>query len=374
MRIGVISTSQLPSNTANSIQVAKVCQAYKQIGHDVTLFVPGRKEEEWETIKKIYGLSEKFSINWIRANKAFHRYDFALKVIIKTRNIGFDIIHTWTPQVAIFLNLLKIPYFLELHELPTGRFGPLIYRTILKSKFPRKKFLPITKALQNRFEHVFNFKFSPDEVVISPDGVDIERYSNLKSASETRIQLGLPDKYSAVYTGHLYTGRGMSLLLELAKLLPDINFIWVGGRQKDVLLWENKIQESNIGNIILTGFVDNELIPNYQAAGDVLLMPYEKEISGSSGGNTADYCSPMKMFEYLATGRPIISSDLPVLHEVLNTNNALFCKSDDPICWKNEIIKLINFPDIAKNLSRNAIEDARKYTWIKRCLNGLEKF
>jgi len=374
MRIGVISTSQLPSNTANSIQVAKVCQAYKQIGHDVTLFVPGRKEEEWETIKKIYGLSEKFSINWIRANKAFHRYDFALKVIIKTRNIGFDIIHTWTPQVVIFLNLLKIPYFLELHELPTGRFGPLIYRTILKSKFPRKKFLPITKALQNRFEHVFNFKFSPDEVVISPDGVDIERYSNLKSASETRIQLGLPDKYSAVYTGHLYTGRGMSLLLDLAKLLPDINFIWVGGRQKDVLLWENKIQESNIGNIILTGFVDNELIPNYQAAGDVLLMPYEKEISGSSGGNTADYCSPMKMFEYLATGRPIISSDLPVLHEVLNTNNALFCKSDDPICWKNEIIKLINFPDIAKNLSRNAIEDARNYTWIKRCLNGLEKF
>lgn len=374
MHICVISTSQIPSSTANSIQVAKVCQAYKQIGHEVTLYVPGDKDEDWETIKRVYGLSEKFQIEWIRSAKSFHRYDFALKAMNKSRKMAFDLIHTWTPQVALLANILKMPYLLELHELPTGHLGPYIYKSILKSKFRKKRFLPITNALRNRYEEEFHIKFLPEEVVISPDGVDIERYTNLGSASEMRNRLSLPDRFSAVYTGHLYAGRGMNLLIELAKLLPEINFIWVGGRQNDLDQWHKKIIEIGIQNIILTGFIDNELIPKYQAAGDVLLMPYEKEISGSSGGNTAEYCSPMKMFEYLAAGRPIISSDLSVLHEVLNTTNAIFCDSNDPICWKNAIINLMNFPDIGNNLSKNAIEDAKKYTWNKRCINGLKNF
>lgn len=374
MHIGVISTSQIPSSTANSIQVTKVCQAYKQIGHEVTLYVPGDRDVNWEVIRRTYGLSEKFQIEWIRSERLFHRYDFALKVMKKSRKIGFDLFHTWTPQVALFSNILKMPYLLELHELPTGRLGPYIYKSILKSSFRKKRFLPITNALRIRYEAEFHLNFLPEEVVISPDGVDIERYINLGSASESRNLLGLPDCYSAVYTGHLYAGRGMNLLIELAKLLPDINFIWVGGRNNDLEYWKIKINEIGIRNIILTGFVDNELIPNYQAAGDVLLMPYEKEISGSSGGNTAEYCSPMKMFEYLATGRPIISSDLSVLHEVLNSTNAIFCDSDDPICWKNAIIKLKNSPEVGDNLSKNSIEDAKKYTWVNRCINGLKNF
>ena len=167
----------------------------------------------------------------------------------KSRKMGFDMIHTWTPQVALLSNILKIPYLLELHELPTGKFGPYIYKSILKSKFQKKKFLPITFALRNRYEEEFHFKFLPEEVVISPDGVDIERYTNLGSASEMRNRLGLPDRFSAVYTGHLYAGRGMNLLIALAKELPDINFIWVGGRKNDLDHWHNKIIESGIQNI-----------------------------------------------------------------------------------------------------------------------------
>ena len=80
MHIAVISTSKIPSSTANSIQVTKVCQAYKQIGHEVTLYAPGDMSENWETIKRVYGLTEKFQIEWIRSVKFFHRYDFALKL------------------------------------------------------------------------------------------------------------------------------------------------------------------------------------------------------------------------------------------------------------------------------------------------------
>jgi glycosyltransferase involved in cell wall biosynthesis len=373
MRIAVISTSLVPSNTANSIQVLKVCQAYVQIGHEILLIVPGGEKHEWGEIKSNYGLTQKFEIVWINSLKIFHRYDFALHAVTMARNSEANLIHTWTPQVALLLNWIKKPYLLELHELPSGRFGPRLLKTVISSG-NKKRFLPITQALIDRYEDYFKFTFKADEVVVSPDGVDIERYVSSQTPQEIREKLNLPPQYTAVYTGHLYSGRGMSLLVDLAKLLPDIHFVWVGGREKDVAFWRKIINEQKITNITLTGFVKNELIPIYQMAGDIVLMPYEKNISGSGGGNTVDYCSPMKMFEYLASGRPIISSDIPVFHEVLNAHNSIFCQSDDPIAWRDEILKIRDHPEIAEKLSNQAKLDAQKYSWVKRCKDGLESF
>ena len=86
----------------------------------------------------------------------------------------------------------------------------------------------------------------------------------------------------------------------------------------------------------MTGFIENSKLPLYQAACDILLMPYENAIAGSSGGNSVDICSPMKMFEYMAVGRAIISSDLPVIHEVLDNETAFFCPPEDSSAWVKE--------------------------------------
>jgi hypothetical protein len=66
-------------------------------------------------------------------------------------------------------------------------------------------------------------------------------------------------------------------------------------------------------------------------------MPYERSVAVSGGGDTADVCSPMKMFDYMAAGRAIISSDLPVLQEVLNEQNAVFCSPDAPDQWEQAL-------------------------------------
>ena len=113
-------------------------------------------------------------------------------------------------------------------------------------------------------------------------------------------------------------------------------------------------------------------LPLYQAAGDVLLMPYETSIAGSSGGNSAEICSPMKMFDYLATGRVIISSDLPVLHEVLNTNNAIFCPPADVAAWANTLQSIQQDPARATSLGAQARLDASHYTWQNRAKQALK--
>jgi glycosyltransferase involved in cell wall biosynthesis len=107
---------------------------------------------------------------------------------------------------------------------------------------------------------------------------------------------------------------------------------------------------------------------------DVLLMPYERVIEGSGGGNSADYCSPMKMFEYMAAGRAIISSDLTPLREVLDEEIAVLCPPEDPDAWSHALTALLSDPDRARLLGESARLRAQAYTWTgrqKRILEGL---
>lgn len=373
MQIAVITTSQVPSISANSIQVMKVCQAYSQLGHNVTLIVPGKKTADWDQISTIFGIETKFRIKYIPTIKIFRRYDFiTISALILFFN-HFDLVHTWMPQIANIAGFLRKPYIIELHGMPTGKIGPKIYKKIIFSNH-KKRILCITNALKVMYENKYNFKFKDSEIQIAPNGVVLEPYNNYSGTSEIRNNLGIEDRFSVVYTGHLYQGRGMDLLIQLAKALSNIQFLWVGGKDDEVNRWREFILENGIKNIVLTGFVGNKLIPAYQLAGDILVMPYENTISGSSGGNSVDFCSPMKMFEYMAAGKPIITSDLPILHEVLNEKNAIFCDYNNVQQWANAINRIKENPDLGHSLGNQARLDVEKYSWIERAKKSLYRF
>ncbi len=204
--------------------------------------------------------------------------------------------------------------------------------------------------------------------------MDLERYRDLPDPTVARELLGLPPLPTAGYTGHLYPGRGMTLLVGLAKYFPHINFLWVGGHPSDVSEWCNRLSAEKIENITLTGFVENSQLPLYQAAADILLMPYEKVISGSSGGDSSTYASPMKMFEYMASKRAIISSDLPVIQEVLNSSNAILCPPDDLDAWSQAIKSLIADEGKRQALAQGAWQAIQQYTWLERARNALAEF
>ena len=212
------------------------------------------------------------------------------------------------------------------------------------------------------------------DTVIAPNGVDLERFVGLPDPTTARRQLGLPEGLTAGYTGHLYAGRGMDLLVALARRFRNTRFVWVGGRPDHVRRWQTQLQSDGLDNVTLTGFIENEKLPRYQAAMDILLMPYERVIAGSGGGNSADYCSPMKLFEYLATGRAIISSDLPVLHEVLTEDLALLCPPEDPDAWSAALQTLLEGPGRRGVLGANAQEAAGRYTWQARAAAALAGF
>jgi glycosyltransferase involved in cell wall biosynthesis len=103
-------------------------------------------------------------------------------------------------------------------------------------------------------------------------------------------------------------------------------------------------------------------------------MPYGRTIATSGGGNTADYCSPLKMFEYMAAGRAILSSDLPVLHEVLNDKNAVFCQPEVVSDWLPAFSAIIADKGRRETLAGQARQDANQYSWQVRAQRALEGF
>jgi glycosyltransferase involved in cell wall biosynthesis len=95
-------------------------------------------------------------------------------------------------------------------------------------------------------------------------------------------------------------------------------------------------------------------------------MPYGKIIAGSSGGNIADVSSPMKMFEYMAAGRVILTSDMPILREVLNETNAAFYTSEDMQNMEDVFSTLLQDKGLRTRLANKALIDVEKYSWRAR--------
>ncbi len=371
MQIICISASFVPANTANSIQVVKATQALAALGHEVTLLVPGETHTSWEKLQAHYGLQHRFDIRWISENLAFRRYDFAFKAVDMCKRMNPDLVYTWMLQAAVMALWRKLPTVLELHDRVTGRLGPWLFRRFLGSAI-RQRVLTNTEALKNVLLAEFNLDRSTVDILAAPNGVDLESYQGLPSPPEARRALGLPDAFTAGYTGHFYAGRGMNLMFNLAKAMPEIQFLWVGGESADVMAWKEKLAREGVRNITLTGFVDHDILPAYQAASDVLLMPYGRHIAGSGGGDSAQIASPMKMFEYMAAGRAIISSDLPVIHEVLDETKAVFCPPEDLAAWHQAILGLQADPDARQTLGSAARRAVQAYTWRSRAERALE--
>ena len=366
MKIAASAGSTIPSDTANSLQVMKACQALAQIGHDVTLLVPGAKNTTVD-LKQHYGLQTDFPIEWLSSSS---RRMFTWDSVRRARALRADVIYSWFPQSAVFGLLSGMPVVFEIHIQPTGFFGPLWHRLFATLR-GRKRLASITRALVNVLEREFQMRFSGDEVVIAPNGVDLERFHSLPDPPAARRQTGLHEAPTVMCTGHLYAGRGADVFLALAASLPQVQFVWVGGRPEDIENWKQRVESDNV---TFTGFIPNRDLPLYQAAADILLMPYSRSIMGSSGSaDSAAVASPMKMFEYMAAGRAIVSSDLPVIREVLNEKNAVFCKAGETGDWRLVIESLLNDDRRRLELGERARGDVQGYTWVARAqqiMNG----
>ncbi len=371
MKIAVITNSRIPSLTANSIQAMKMCDALTQLGHELCVFAPAETQPApWDDLAGHYGLSHPFQIEWLPSNRPLRRLDFIWYAQTAAQKFKADLIYTWLPQSAAMGLWRHYPVILEMHADTAGHFGAWWLRRFW-TREGRKRLLVTTQALRKALENSAGLRFPPESVQVAPNGVDLERYANLPEPAEARRQLSLNEGLTVGFTGHFYAGRGMDLLFELARALPKVNFLWAGGTPEAVAEWRIKLNSVRASNVTLTGFIENSRLPLVQAAADILLMPYGSSISSSSGQDIAEVINPMKMFEYMAAGRAIVTADLPVIREILDETSAVFCQPGQAADWKQAIEGLLADQKRRSLLAAETRRKIEKYTWLARAKNAV---
>jgi glycosyltransferase involved in cell wall biosynthesis len=207
-----------------------------------------------------------------------------------------------------------------------------------------------------------------EKIFVWPDAVDTDAFDRLPRKQSLRQSHGLgEDAFVATYCGHLYPGRGVEDIFLSAELLPDVQFLMVGGWKRDIE--QRKEEARHLKNVHFKGFVSHNRVPEFLVASDVLLMPYSGKCE-----NVA-WMSPLKLFEYMTSGCPIIATDLPALRKhLVHGRNALLIKPDDYQSLADAIKTLMNNKVYAVNLAKSARDDVAPFTWNNRARAILSRF
>ena len=364
MKICYLANTAIPSTNASAIQIVKMCEAFSELKNDVTLITTNASSSN---IFNFYKIKTKFKFKKMKYFKKFPLgikfYLFSILSIIESIKFKPDIYITRNFFTCFLLILLKKKTILELHhDLDTES---RIVRFIVKNyNFFNSKHLVKLIAITNYVKYVYISKYSTksNKIIVLPSGSSIKENYKYK-INKKKINIG--------YFGSLYKSRGIDLIIKLASIDPE-NDYYIYGNKKQLKIPISKKTEKNL---YLNEYVPYKKISKILLDMDLLLMPYTSSITVAGDvGDITKYTSPLKLFDYLSVGRPIICSNFNVLKEIITENkNAIFVKNyQNVFAWKKEITKLIYKPEKMKIISKNNYKLSKKYSHSARALKILD--
>lgn len=366
MRIAYLSASLIPSRTANSVHVMKICQAFARAGHQVTLYALGRGDPREDF--SFYGVEPSFEVvKWER--RPIHRWN---RQGAYTRAVRREVLRRPLPDLFFARRIrslaavggLGLPLVYDAHEPPRTRVQKFREGRV----FARPNFVRLvvtSRTLAQEYRRHFP-SLDPGKIVVVPNGADPPPLPGGRQGEDD------PRRFRAGYVGSLLPGRGIEVVMALASRMPEVEFHLVGGSEEEVERWR---AASPSANLHYHGFVPHGAVAEQYRALDVVLAPYQQVVHASGKArNMALWMSPLKLFEYMAMRKPMVCSDLPVLRELLeNGRNALLVAPDDVDGWERAVRRLAADAVLREALAGRAHEElVERYTWERRAERVLE--
>lgn len=370
MKIYYIANARMPTEKAHGIQIAKMSEALRKAGADVTLVVPCRGKKV--SLKSFYNLIEDVPLIHLpvlpyRASFLLGSFSFMISAFLfllarKLRGEKFLVYTIDMDQFSFsFIPLLHVPYFVEIHD--AKRLGMLFHRLFNRAC----GVLTINNIIKKKL--CTRFGLPEEKVLVAPNGISEEFFKVGEiSKEEARQALGLPrEKRIALYAGQFYAWKGLEIFAEAARHAPEIIFYLAGGTREAF--------------VKLTGIFD---IPRNILFGDVrpyAEMPLLMRASDALlvlGTRRDEYSyfhtSPMKLFEYLPTGRPIVAARTPAITDMVSENEVFFYEPDSAESMANAITETLNNTPAPSSKTAAARALAEKYTWKNRAESVLLRF
>lgn len=354
-----LSQAELPSKSAESIYVMKMVDELVDQEMSVQLILPRKNKF---TSVSAYNLRHEVTIRrtpWLNVKgKVIINALMAFLCVIFSKCKSKKIVYSRSIECAYFSSLCY-ETILDIHtpQFEDSKLSMWFFKKITSRK-KLKNIIVLTDALKQYV--AIRFPDVESKIIVASDA------SERMLANKSVISKG--EKLDVGYTGHLYDGKGIELIVEVAKILPSVNFHIVGGTDYDIARWTKST--SFISNLIFHGYVEYREIGNYLYGFDILLLPNQREVKAYGDGKTdiGSWTSPMKAFEYMATRKPIVVSDVPILREVFSDNiNCIMCAPDAPDAWARAIVNISENKQLASSIGNCAYDDfILKYTWESR--------
>jgi len=360
MRIAYLFNSSIPSRKPSTIQVAKTCEAIVKLSNKVKLLVPNTGYED--SLSSYYGLKAAPNVIRLKLFKSFplgfRYYLFSIVSVIYGIFLKTELFITRNFFTLFFLNLLNKKTIIEIHhdlsiESRIVRF--LFYNIDILNSKNVVKIVAITNAVKNYL--IKDLKVDSNKIQVIPSATSI----NLKFK-----KISKNNKYNIGYFGSLDESKGSKFIGKLSKLDKENNYFIYGGSNEQIKILKKKNKNANLK---VNGYIPYSKVQFYFSKMDILLMPSNKRLLRATGGvgNIAKFTSPLKLFDYMASGKLIIASNLKVFKEVIKHNeNCIIVNNLNIVNWKREINKISKNINKYNKIKKKSYYLSKQYTYLKR--------
>lgn len=373
MKIYYIAHCRFPSPRAHAIQIAKMTEAMRLAGADVHLIVPRRTNAITQISREFYGLRTDIPVHFLPVLNAYSwgRIGYFLGGVsflasywffLLSKKIRGESFLLYTIDMDEFsfigVSFLGVPFVMEIH-------GAKKYGMFLNRMFTRARAILTINSIIKR-TLVENFNLPPEKVLVHPNGIDIELFSQPVDRNAWRARWHIPQENKvALYVGKCYDWKGMEIFDEAFHALPHVTFAFVGCTKKEF----EKVTGApcTTPNALFFGERPYAEMPQWMKSADILL------VIGTKRNDYSYYqTSPMKLFEYMATAVPILAPSTPAIHDVVSSQDVFFYEPDNIESFVENIKEILRDTPRAQSVASRARESAEKLSWEYRAKLILE--